>query len=174
MQRKSNSLKKSDTWHILFLAFSSAFSRNPGCKILLIFMSDPFCVSILLLRLVVHYLNTPIEKPTIQLDRVPSHRNVGANLIRRIPLVFCLTSLPSLVPILSSMIWGSRRRSSSLWHVKRWATECTSLVFQHLRIEAAKSDGFGHIVLAPNNRFFLATYLLKSRIPWFYLEILPN
>lgn len=76
------------------------------------------------------------------------------------------------------MIWGSRRRSSSLWHVKGWATECTSLVSQRLLLEAAKSDWFGYLVAmcyTPINRFFLETLLIrKTQFLDSTLKFFPN
>lgn len=139
---------------------------------------------------------TPIDlSATIRsLDRVANHRNVGANFIDELtnsPLFSWLSQSRVLCPFYhhswlnqniqnartnlnTSMIWGSRRRSSSLWHVKCWATECTSLVSQRLLLEAAKSDWLGYRVAMccppPINRFFLETLLIEKHnsliLPW--------
>lgn len=72
------------------------------------------------------------------------------------------------------MIWGSRRRSSSLWHVKGWATECTSLVSQHLLLEAAKSDWFGYHVAPLSTDFSWKPTYRKTQFLDSTLKFFPN
>ena len=63
------------------------------------------------------------------------------------------TTSKTLSLTLRLIFWGSRRRSSSLWHVKCWATECTSLVSQHLLLRSCKIPlNDLDIVVPPINR----------------------